>query len=67
MMLPSGNDAAAQIAQIGGTLLMMLKNEGDINKDAIYNCEFMTECCKKYNNVSINNFLSQMNKVSKRL
>lgn len=66
-MLPSGNDAATQIGQIGGTLLLMARNDGDINKDIVYNCELMSECCRKYNNLSINNYLSQMNKVSKRL
>lgn len=67
MMLPSGNDAATQIAQIGGTLLLMAKNDGDINKDIVYNCDLMSECCRKYNNLSINNYMSQMNKVCKRL
>lgn len=32
MMLPSGNDAAHMIAQIGGALLLLQKNEGDIKK-----------------------------------
>ena len=38
MMLPSGNDAAHQIAQIGGAILHAQK-EGDLDKNIIYSCQ----------------------------
>lgn len=41
MMLPSGNDAAHQIAQIGGTILKIIR-DGDFDKQSIYSCEIFT-------------------------
>jgi hypothetical protein len=38
MMLPSGNDAAHQVAQIGGAILHIHK-EGELDKSVIYNCQ----------------------------
>lgn len=38
MMLPSGNDAAHQIAQIGGAILHLNK-EGDLDKSFAYSCQ----------------------------
>lgn len=37
MMLPSGNDAAHQVAQIGGSILKMMR-EGDLDRQLLYNC-----------------------------
>jgi hypothetical protein len=41
MMLPSGNDAAHQIAQIGGTVLRMIK-EGELDRQAIHSSEILS-------------------------
>ena len=38
MMLPSGNDAAYQVAQLGGTIMKMAK-DGPIDKGVVYNVE----------------------------
>ncbi len=38
MMLPSGNDAAFQIAQIGGAILCMLRENGKVDTSILYNC-----------------------------
>ena len=37
MMLPSGNDAAHQVAQIGGAIISLIKS-GEFDKNTIYNC-----------------------------
>lgn len=37
-MLPSGNDAAYQIAQIGGSLTTMFREKGSIDKSIAYDC-----------------------------
>ncbi len=42
MMLPSGNDAAFQIAQIGGSLIYMHK-KSIIDKNIVYNLEKFTD------------------------
>jgi hypothetical protein len=41
MMLPSGNDAAYQVAQFGGTVLAMIR-EDNFDKNVVYNCEQMS-------------------------
>lgn len=37
MMLPSGNDAAHQIAQIGGSILKMMREE-NLDRQLLYSC-----------------------------
>jgi D-alanyl-D-alanine carboxypeptidase len=66
MMLPSGNDAAFQIAQIGGSLLYMHKNIGRINNDVIYSADLFTDYCRGVEN-SLSYYLSQMNRTAKKI
>lgn len=64
MMLPSGNDAAFQIAQIGGALIHMAKST--INKELIYNIDNFSEYLIGVQN-PVKIYLWQMNKVSKKI
>lgn len=66
MMLPSGNDAAYQLAEVGGALLQMHRNLGYIDKGIVYNVDEMT---KFYllQQFRIKNYLAQMNRVSKKI
>ena len=42
MMLPSGNDAAFQIAQIGGSLLILEKISEEAREKIIYSVDKLT-------------------------
>lgn len=58
MMLPSGNDAAYLIAEVGGILARMLK-EDKVDVDSLQDVERMEEMMGRGNNVSL--FLREMN------
>ena len=64
MMLPSGNDAAYQIAQIGGALINMMKNS--VKKQTVYDIDYFTSYYQKQQ-FPVKIYLAQMNKVSKRI
>jgi len=49
MMLPSGNDAAHQIAQIGGAILHLHK-EGD-DRSIVYSCQKISTLAEENENV----------------
>ena len=66
MMLPSGNDAAYQLAEVGGALLQMQRNSGYIDKGIVYNVEEMTKFYIQQQ-FRIKNYLAQMNRLSKRI
>lgn len=66
MMLPSGNDAAHQIAQVGGALMLMRKNEGEVKREIVYSTQAMTEYYLQQP-TAVSVFQAQMNRVSKRL
>ncbi len=64
MMLPSGNDAAHQVAQIGGALVH-LHREGQFDKNVIYNCQRMSELVQNLNAVGL--YIHQMNSTARKL
>jgi len=65
-MLPSGNDAAYQIAQIGGALISMHNNDKfDIN--VIYNEQRLSEYISKGCFNFVNIYLKRMNKMAKKI
>lgn len=65
MMLPSGNDAAFQLAEVGGALLQMEKSFG-IDKKMVYD---MDEFTKYYSSREgpVKTYLTEMNKVSRKI
>jgi hypothetical protein len=52
MMLPSGNDAAHQVAQIGGALIH-LQREGEFDRNTIYNCQKFSAKVEQLNAVGL--------------
>lgn len=65
MMLPSGNDAAHQIAQIGGCLLKMMR-EGDLDRQLLYSCEALTRIVNADENY-VGIYIHEMNINAKKL
>ena len=65
MMLPSGNDAAHQVAQIGGTIINLIK-EGQFDKNVIYNCQQLSFLMGKTSN-SVVLYLWEMNQMARKL
>ncbi len=63
MMLPSGNDAAYQIAQIGGTIIN-LSRENIKLEPILYDRESLANYAQKYNNNVIVH-LNKMNSIAK--
>ena len=63
MMLPSGNDAAYQIAQIGGTIIN-LSRENIKLEPILYERESLANYLQKYNNNVIVH-LNKMNTIAK--
>ena len=65
MMLPSGNDAAYQVAQIGGVILKMVR-ENSIDKSLLYSCEALTQLTREDNGL-VGLYLHEMNNQARRL
>lgn len=63
MMLPSGNDAAYQIAQIGGTIIN-LSRENIKLESILYDRENLASYMEKYNN-NVIVYLNKMNTIAK--
>jgi D-alanyl-D-alanine carboxypeptidase len=61
MMLPSGNDAAYLIAEVGGAMARMLK-EGKEGVDDLEDVEGVERLLMRGNNVSL--FLREMNRIA---
>ncbi len=66
MMLPSGNDAAFQTAQIGAALIQIQKEYGKIQKSIVYSYQNLTSYYLNLQN-SINIYLIEMNRVSRKI
>ncbi len=61
MMLPSGNDAAYLIAEVGGAMARMLK-EGKVDVEVLEDVDGVEELLMRGNNVSL--FLKEMNRIA---
>lgn len=67
MMLPSGNDAAHQVAQLGGTLLMLLREgQGGPDKNVVYNCEQISELMMQETS-AVGVYINEMNQTARKL
>ena len=65
MMLPSGNDAAHLIAQIGGVILKMIK-EGELDRQPIYSSESLGRLIAADQN-GVGHYLQEMNATARKL
>jgi D-alanyl-D-alanine carboxypeptidase len=65
MMLPSGNDAAHQIAQMGGTILRMIQ-EGILDKQSLYSCEALSRLMVEEDSI-VGLFIHEMNANSRKI
>ena len=65
MMLPSGNDAAFQLAQIGGVIVKHAK-EHSFDKSLLYSCEGLSQLISQ-EGAAVAIYLHEMNAHARRL
>lgn len=65
MMLPSGNDAAHLIAQVGGVILRMIK-DGEVDRQALYSSEVLARLVEN-EEAAVGLYLHEMNAVARKL
>ena len=61
MMLPSGNDAATMIAEIGGCLLKAVESGVELKK--LEDAEYLTSLVKKEGATALGSYLREMNRL----
>ena len=65
MMLPSGNDAAYQVAQVGGAIIWAYR-EAEMERSVVHSCQRLSKLASQNQNV-VGLFIHEMNQLSRKL